>query len=109
MLEELFLIRHAAPNRGAGIPYAIHPGPPLTDVGLKEASELAVWLENRGIEQVLCSPFERTTQTAAAIVDRLGLEVTFVDALREGAPGERMEQITARIAELIAQVAAPAP
>lgn len=104
MLEELYLIRHAAPDRSTGVPYQIHPGPPLTEVGRREAVELAEWLEGRGVERVLCSPFERTTQTAAAIVDRLGLDVTFVEALREGAPGERIEQITPRVAELLAQV-----
>lgn len=104
MLEELYLIRHAAPDRSTGVPYQIHPGPPLTEVGRKEAVEMAAWLEGRGIEQVLCSPFERTTQTAAAIADRLDVEITFVEALREGAPGERLEAIAERTAELLAQI-----
>lgn len=104
MLEELYLIRHAAPDRGSGIPYQIHPGPPLTEAGRKEAAEMAAWLNGRGIERVLCSPFERTTQTAAAIADRIDVEISFVEALREGAPGERLEAITERIGELLAQI-----
>lgn len=104
MLDELYLIRHAAPDRSTGVPYQIHPGPPLTEAGRREAVELAGWLEGRGVERLFCSPFERTTQTAAAIVDRLGLEVTFVEALREGAPGEQMAQIVPRVADLLAQV-----
>ncbi|MBC8163143.1 MAG: histidine phosphatase family protein [Roseiflexaceae bacterium] len=104
MLEELYLIRHAAPDRFSGVPYQIHPGPPLTEAGRREAAALAEWLEGRGLEHLFCSPFERTTQTAAAIVDRLGLEITFVEALREGAPGEQIAQIMPRIADLLTQV-----
>lgn len=104
MLDEIFLIRHAAPDRSTGVPYQIHPGPPLTEAGRAEAAELAIWLENRNVERVFCSPFERTTQTAAAIMDRLGLEVTFVESLREGAPGERSESIHDRVGGLLAQV-----
>lgn len=104
MLEELYLIRHAAPDRNTGVPYQIHPGPPLTEAGQREAAELAIWLETRGVEHVFASPFERTTQTAAAIIELLGIDVTFVEGLREGAPGEPMEQITTRVAAMLAQV-----
>ena len=104
MLDELFLIRHAAPDRSTGVPYQIHPGPPLTEAGRAEAAEMAIWLEQHGVERVFCSPFERTTQTAGAIMDRLGLEVTFTELLREGAPGEQMTSIDARVGELLAQI-----
>jgi 2,3-bisphosphoglycerate-dependent phosphoglycerate mutase len=104
MLEELFLIRHAMPDRAMRVPYNIPPGPPLTEQGKREAEELAEWLEGRGLEQLLVSPFERTSATAAAVVERLGIEATFVEALREGGPGESMDKIRARVAEVLAQV-----
>lgn len=104
MLEELFLIRHAMPDRSQPIPYNIHPGPPLTEAGKQEAVKLAGWLHNRGIEQILASPFDRTSATAMAIADKLELDVTFVEALREGGPGEKMDKIRQRMAELLAQI-----
>jgi broad specificity phosphatase PhoE len=104
MLEELYLVRHAAPNRGLGVPYNVMPGPPLTEVGLQEAAVTARWLAGRGIQQVLASPFDRTRATAEAIGAALGLPVAFVEALREGGPGEKMDQIRERMAELLGQL-----
>jgi 2,3-bisphosphoglycerate-dependent phosphoglycerate mutase len=104
MLEELYLVRHAAPDRGSGVPYHIHPGPPLTPIGEREAIQTGQWLRNRGIEQLFASPFTRTRTTAEAISLELELPITFTDALREGAPGEKKDQIRARMAELFAQL-----
>jgi broad specificity phosphatase PhoE len=104
MLEEIYLIRHAAPDRGARIPYNLPPGPPLTPDGQREAAQAAARLEGRGIELLLTSPFLRTTATAEVIAARLHLEARPVEALREGAPGETLDQIQARVAELLHQV-----
>ena len=104
MLEELFLVRHAAPDRATGVPYHIHPGPPLTAIGEREAAATGAWLRDRGIEQLLSSPFIRTRVTAEAIARELELPLAFTEALREGAPGEKMDQIRARMAELLAQL-----
>lgn len=104
MLQELYLIRHAAPNRGLGVPYNIMPGPPLTPIGEQEAIQTGQWLRGRGIEQLFASPFMRTRATAEAIASELQLPVTFAEALREGGPGEKMDQIRARMAELLAQL-----
>ena len=104
MLEELYLIRHAAPDRSTGVPYHTMPGPPLTPIGQQEAVQTAYWLGGRGIERLLASPFDRTRATAEAIAAQLGLEITFAEALREGAPGETMERISARTAELLTQL-----
>ena len=67
MLEELYLIRHAAPDRSTGVPYHTMPGPPLTPIGQQEAVQTAYWLDGRGIERLLASPFHRTRATAEAI------------------------------------------
>jgi 2,3-bisphosphoglycerate-dependent phosphoglycerate mutase len=104
MLEELYLIRHAAPDRGAGVPYNILPGPPLTAIGQQEAVQTAYWLGGRGVERLFASPFDRARTTAEAIAARLGLPVTFAEALREGGPGETLQQIRARMAELLVQI-----
>jgi 2,3-bisphosphoglycerate-dependent phosphoglycerate mutase len=104
MVETLYLIRHATPDRGPGVGYNVLPGPPLTADGRREAAETARWLNNRGIEQLLASPFERARATAEAISTELALPLIFADALREGAPGEKVEQVRARMAELLAQL-----
>jgi 2,3-bisphosphoglycerate-dependent phosphoglycerate mutase len=104
MLEELYLIRHAMPDRSLGIAYNILPGPPLTEAGQREAEQTAAWLAEHGVEHLLASPFARTRATAEAIADAIDLPVTYVDALREGGPGEAMQQIRERMAELLAQI-----
>src|SRR6266516_5272807 len=104
MLEELYLVRHAAPDRASGVPYHTHPGPALTPIGEREAIQTGLWLRNRGIEQLFASPFLRTRTTAEAISLELELPITFAEALREGGRGEKMEQIRARMAELFGQL-----
>lgn len=104
MLEELYLIRHATPDRSMKIPYNVHPGPPLTADGRQEAVQTAIWLQDRSIEHLFASPFERTRETADIIVDRLGSPFTYLHALREGAPGETMDQIRARMVELFTRL-----
>jgi 2,3-bisphosphoglycerate-dependent phosphoglycerate mutase len=104
MLQEIYLVRHAAPDRTTGVPYNIEPGPPLTALGQLEARQVAAWLAARGIERIIASPFARTAATADAIAEALELDVDYVAALREGGPGESLEQVQARIAELYAQL-----
>ncbi|MEN9933728.1 MAG: hypothetical protein RLZZ387_307 [Chloroflexota bacterium] len=104
MLEELYLVRHAAPDRSTGVPYNVVPGPPLTPAGQQEAVQAAHWLRERGIEHVFSSPFTRTRSTAEAVAEALGMEVTLVEKLGEGAPGETLAQVRARVAELFEQL-----
>jgi 2,3-bisphosphoglycerate-dependent phosphoglycerate mutase len=104
MLEELFLVRHAAPDRGLGVPYNIVPGPPLTAAGQQEAVQAAHWLKSRGIEQIFSSPFQRTRTTAETIAQALELEFTLLEKLGEGAPGETLANIRTRVAELVEQL-----
>ncbi|HET9222721.1 MAG TPA: histidine phosphatase family protein [Roseiflexaceae bacterium] len=104
MLEELYLVRHAAPDRTLAMPYNVLPGPPLTPAGEREAAQTACWLAERGVQHLLASPFARARATAEAAAAESNLPLTFVDALREGGPGENMDQVRARVAELLTQV-----
>ncbi|GIW02464.1 histidine phosphatase family protein [Roseiflexus sp.] len=104
MLTELFLIRHAEPDRATGLPYAVLPGPPLTLRGEEEAVQAGHWLRERGIERLLSSPFTRASATATTIGQLIGLEPTLVETLREVAPGETHPEVRARIAGLIDQL-----
>ncbi len=104
MLTELYIVRHAQPDRASGIKYDVEPGPPLTDHGRGEARQAAAFLAGRGLEYLFSSPFSRTAETADTIADQLGLPITYVKALGEGGPGEAKERVRERVAELLAQV-----
>ena len=97
MLEELYLIRHAMPDRSTGVPYNIMPGPPLTPIGQQEAVQTAFWLGGRSIERLFASPFDRARATAEAIAAQLGLAIDFTEALREGGPAswDRAQSVAA--------------
>ncbi|MFE9447914.1 bifunctional RNase H/acid phosphatase [Streptomyces sp. NPDC006739] len=58
--------------------------PSLSDVGREQARRVAAALARRGtIEHIIASPLARTRQTAGAVADVLGLEVSIDDGLRE--------------------------
>ncbi|MFF0015109.1 bifunctional RNase H/acid phosphatase [Streptomyces sp. NPDC005374] len=58
--------------------------PALSAVGREQAERAAEALARRGtIQHILASPLTRTRETAAAVADRLGLEVTVEDGLIE--------------------------
>ncbi|MFG2935713.1 bifunctional RNase H/acid phosphatase [Streptomyces sp. NPDC048282] len=58
--------------------------PALSDVGLEQARRVAEALARRGtIEDILASPLTRTRQTAGAVAERLGLDVTVEEGLKE--------------------------
>ncbi|MFE3161957.1 bifunctional RNase H/acid phosphatase [Streptomyces sp. NPDC059224] len=58
--------------------------PALSPVGLGQAQAAAGALARRGtIEVILASPLTRTRQTAAAVAERLGLDVTLEEGLKE--------------------------
>ncbi|WP_371671870.1 bifunctional RNase H/acid phosphatase [Streptomyces sp. NBC_00289] len=58
--------------------------PSLSAVGREQAERVAAALARRGtIQAIVSSPLARTRETAAAVADRLGLEVVVEDGLRE--------------------------
>ncbi|MFJ9152636.1 bifunctional RNase H/acid phosphatase [Streptomyces sp. NPDC102270] len=58
--------------------------PALSEIGREQAERAAAALARRGtIQHILASPLTRTRQTAEAVADRLGLEVTVEDGLIE--------------------------
>ncbi|MFC8345059.1 bifunctional RNase H/acid phosphatase [Streptomyces sp. NPDC057280] len=58
--------------------------PSLSEVGQEQARLVGEALARRGtVQEILASPLARTRQTAAAVADRLGLDVTVEDGLRE--------------------------
>ncbi|MEV0910834.1 bifunctional RNase H/acid phosphatase [Streptomyces hokutonensis] len=58
--------------------------PSLSPVGQDQAARAATALAARGtIQHIIASPLTRTRETAAAVADRLGLDVTIEEGLRE--------------------------
>jgi len=59
---------------------------PLTEVGVEQVRKAAAALTHSGITKIICSPFQRTKETAAIVAETLGLsedEVVFDDRLQE--------------------------
>jgi len=67
-MTRIYLVRHATPAwERKDIPYDIHPGPPLSPKGEKEAEALAEFLQRQGVLRLYYSPFERSARTARII------------------------------------------
>jgi probable phosphoglycerate mutase len=56
---------------------------PLSELGLADAAAAARHLAGRGIDVIVCSPLQRTRQTAEAAADVLGVPVEVDTDLRE--------------------------
>jgi broad specificity phosphatase PhoE len=101
MVQEIYVLRHAAPDRASGITYNIVPGPPLTAIGRQEALQAGRWLTGKGISIVYVSPFARTRQTAAIVSEHIVAPFAYVDSLRESAPAEDHSSVRRRVSGLL--------
>jgi broad specificity phosphatase PhoE len=73
-MTNIYLARHASPDGTLRhIPYDIHPGPPLSAKGEKEAEALAEFLKAQGVVKLYYSPFERSARTAQIISAHSGI------------------------------------
>ena len=104
MLKQLYLIRHAHPKLGTGIPYDRVPGPPLSDAGKEEAQAAALYLAQCGLERVYVSPLDRTQETARAIAERTGVPLQIEEALAEHRNGETFDQVKVRMRDFLTRV-----
>lgn len=114
-MKHLLLIRHALPHEG----HATSPiDPPLHDDGHRHARRLAEALANvlagEGIDRIVCSPQQRALDTAAPLVELLGLDLEVIEGLAEvdrfaGVPYRSAETLRAmepqRWAEFVASPA----
>lgn len=76
---KLYLVRHGQTigNVRKSLDTAL-PGPPLTELGLEQANELAERLDGEPIVAVYASEATRAQQTAAPLAAKLGLDVQVV-------------------------------
>ncbi|WP_420098958.1 histidine phosphatase family protein [Corynebacterium sp.] len=84
----LLLLRHGQTAMSAAGVFSGRSDPSLTELGQDQARRAASYLASRqeageGIGRIICSPLERTRQTAAAAADALGLGVEYDDNLIE--------------------------
>lgn len=70
----VYLVRHA--EKAAGEVSDDPRDPHLTEAGQARANELARVLGEAGIETIFSTPFHRTRETAAALAQQEGVEVT---------------------------------
>ena len=101
MVQEIYILRHAHPNRTTTIPYNVPPGPPLTAIGRTEALQAAHWLSEKPIDVAYVSPFLRTRQTAAIVSEHIMVPFSYVESIREGGPGEQHAEVRTRIREFL--------
>jgi len=81
---ELILVRHAEPVRiGPGEQGDGPVDPELTAAGRDQSERLARWLAPDSIDHVITSPLLRARETAAPLVERLGLEAEIDPAITE--------------------------
>lgn len=79
---ELVVVRHARPEaetRGDGG----RADPPLSDLGRRQALATADLLAGEGVDHVVTSTMRRAVETAAPLVERLGLEPEAIEGLEE--------------------------
>jgi 2,3-bisphosphoglycerate-dependent phosphoglycerate mutase len=104
MLQQLYLIRHAHPQQGTGIPYDRVPGPPLSDSGREEARAAALYLSQCGLQQLYVSPLDRTSETGRIISAHIGVPVQIEESLAEHRSDEPFDKVKARVRDFLARV-----
>ncbi|MBI5880926.1 histidine phosphatase family protein [archaeon] len=80
---KIYLIRHGQTTADVEDRYGGAYDDHLTDLGKKQAQELAGKLKGSGIEVIYHSPMIRATETARIITNDLSLELRVVPDLRE--------------------------
>ncbi|MGH3683476.1 MAG: histidine phosphatase family protein [Pseudonocardiaceae bacterium] len=77
------LMRHGAVHNPDGILYGRLPGYRLSDLGVRQAEQVAAHLGQHDVVHVVASPMLRAQQTAGSIAARHGLDVVTDDGLIE--------------------------
>lgn len=92
-VRQIILLRHAHAEPPAG--GQTDESRPLTEGGLCEAKAAAEWLKSHSVDPdvVLCSPAERTRETAGCVVENLGLSAEAVvdGRIYEATPGDLIQ------------------
>jgi len=77
----ILVIRHGQPHDESKT--GGHGDPPLSELGLKQATAIGEYLRNEQIDHIVASPMVRAHQTALPLCEMLGLEPELDDDLKE--------------------------
>ncbi len=77
------LVRHGQTASSARLAYSGRSDIPLTDTGREQARQAAQQLAEAGVDAVIASPLIRARDTAQAIADAAGAELTVDERLTE--------------------------
>jgi probable phosphoglycerate mutase len=85
----LLLIRHGqTPSNVAAILDTAHPGPGLTELGVRQAAEIPRALAAEPVDRLFVSTLHRTQLTAAPLASNLGVEPIVLPGIHEIEAGE---------------------
>lgn len=87
-MTRFLLIRHATHALGGGILAGRMAGVHLSELGRRQAVELADRIQHLPIKAIYSSPLERTRETAQPLSERVGLPVQIREELNELAYGQ---------------------
>lgn len=77
----ILVIRHGQPHDESQT--GGHGDPPLSELGLQQASAIGTCLANEHIDKIVASPMLRAHQTALPLCEHLGIEAELDDDLKE--------------------------
>lgn len=80
----VYLVRHVEKQADAG------RDPELTEAGKQRAKNLASWLQNKNIEDIWSSDYNRTRDTAKPLVSLAGIELKTYDANKLDSLSEKL-------------------
>jgi broad specificity phosphatase PhoE len=99
----IFLARHGESDWNAANRFQGHSDRPLTDLGRRQAEELAEAVAAEKVDAIYSSPLSRALETARIVAMRTGLEVVEDEDLREvdtgGWSGLSREEVQRRFPE----------
>ena len=104
MIDQLFIVRHATPDRNSTLNYKVPPGPGLSDLGQIQAKAAAVFLANSDLQHVVVSPLQRALQTGSQIALHNRLMYTIDDRLAEHRDDESRDDVSRRVIQSIASL-----
>lgn len=78
-MKKIYFIRHAEPDRTVEDEFTR----PLSFLGQEQAKQLALYLNNKEIDYIFCSPYLRTRQTAHYISEQVNVPVNEIFELHE--------------------------
>jgi broad specificity phosphatase PhoE len=96
---ELLLARHGQTAENADGLILGHRDPPLSEVGERQAAQLAARAAEAGIAFIWTSPLRRARQTAAVVAAAVGAEVSVLDDLIESDRGSWEGQPVLRLTQ----------